>query len=110
MIQLKIGIKLLELLWNITNAFVHFFIRHEFLSQYFDGSSGAIFKKAKRSLTNSFDQLLKRKTKEESEMPPTGFHQTSLPPRVGQVSVGKLFIRTQLAYKFLFCIILFTGK
>ena len=40
--------------------------RHEFLSQYFDRGSGAIFKKAKRSLTNSFDQLLKRKTVDES--------------------------------------------
>lgn len=39
--------------------------RHEFLSQYFDRGSGAIFKKAKRSLTNSFDQLLKRKTTDE---------------------------------------------
>ncbi|XP_049839541.1 TBC1 domain family member 4 isoform X3 [Schistocerca gregaria] len=33
--------------------------RHEFLNQYLGGST--IFMKAKRSLTNSFDQLLKRK-------------------------------------------------
>ncbi|XP_075224583.1 PTB_TBC1D1_like and TBC domain-containing protein plx isoform X2 [Lycorma delicatula] len=34
--------------------------RHEFLNQYLGGSS-TIFMKAKRSLTSSFDQLLKRK-------------------------------------------------
>lgn len=33
--------------------------RHEFLSQYLGG--GAILMKAKRSITNSFDHLIKRK-------------------------------------------------
>lgn len=47
--------------------------RHEFLSQYFDGTSSGIFKKAKRSLSNSFDQLMKRKGKEDADSctPPT---------------------------------------
>ncbi|XP_039283914.1 TBC1 domain family member 1 isoform X3 [Nilaparvata lugens] len=35
--------------------------RHEFLNQYLGGSTSTIFMKAKRSLTSSFDQLLKRK-------------------------------------------------
>lgn len=65
--------------------------RHEFLSQYFDGSSGTIFKKAKRSLSNSFDQLLKRKTKEEMELASaqSTFHQTSLPNRIEQIENEK---------------------
>lgn len=33
--------------------------RHEFLNQYLGGST--IFMKAKRSLTSSFDQLMKRR-------------------------------------------------
>ncbi|XP_072158831.1 TBC1 domain family member 1 isoform X2 [Bemisia tabaci] len=43
--------------------------RHEFLNQYLGG--GTIFMKAKRSLTSSFDQLLKRNaTREEPHLPP----------------------------------------
>lgn len=38
--------------------------RHEFLNQYLGG--GAILLKAKRSLTQSFDQLLKKKGKDET--------------------------------------------
>ena len=65
------------------------------MSKYFDGSSGTIFNKAKRSLTNSFDQLLKRKTKEDMDRvsPQPAIHQTSLPPRMGghvEVDLGKL--------------------
>lgn len=36
-----------------------FLFRHEFLNQYLGGST--IFMKAKRSLTSSFDQLMKRR-------------------------------------------------
>ena len=48
--------------------------RHEFLNQYLDRGSGAIFQKAKRSLSNSFDQLLKRRSnpKEEATNGQTG--------------------------------------
>ena len=52
--------------YGITYNCLLFLCRSEFLSQYFDRGSGAMFQKAKRSLTNSFDQLLKRKNKEET--------------------------------------------
>lgn len=48
--------------------------RHEFLSHYLGGN--AIFMKAKRSLTSSFDQLLKRKGSRDD----MGHHSLSLPP------------------------------
>lgn len=37
--------------------------RHEFLNQYLGGST--IFMKAKRSLTSSFDQLMKRRSSKD---------------------------------------------
>lgn len=61
------------------------FNRHEFLSQYLGG--GAILMKAKRSITNSFDHLIKRKGRDgvgplmrETSLPQnsTTFHNVSL--------------------------------
>lgn len=40
-----------------------FLFRHEFLNQYLGGST--IFMKAKRSLTSSFDQLMKRRSSKD---------------------------------------------
>ena len=48
--------------WRYVLVFLH---RSEFLGHYFDRGSGAMFQKAKRSLTNSFDQLLKRKNNKD---------------------------------------------
>jgi len=63
MIQLKIG------LVNTINCTIYyiytvvFSFRHEFLNQYLGGST--IFMKAKRSLTSSFDQLMKRRSSKD---------------------------------------------
>ena len=53
-------IYLIKVYYSPVILFLYFILcRHEFLNHYLGG--GTIFMKAKRSLTNSFDQLLKRK-------------------------------------------------
>ncbi|KAI5734410.1 hypothetical protein M8J77_006140 [Diaphorina citri] len=56
---------------------LYFLHRHEFLNQYLGGST--IFMKAKRSLTSSFDQLLKRRNSRDDLGPHQMVKEISLP-------------------------------
>lgn len=53
--------------------------RSEFLNQYLGGAGNTLFTKAKRSLTNSFDHLLKRKASRDDFGGNGGIKELSLP-------------------------------
>lgn len=53
--------------------------RSEFLNQYLGGAGNTLFTKAKRSLTNSFDHLLKRKASRDDFGGAGGIKELSLP-------------------------------
>lgn len=61
--------------------------RHEFLNQYLGGST--IFMKAKRSLTSSFDQLMKRRSSKDDVGLMTAVKENSLPVNAS-VSINKV--------------------
>lgn len=79
MIQLKIGFeKNYYLKYFFLKSLLSFF-RHEFLNQYLGGST--IFMKAKRSLTSSFDQLMKRRSSKD-DTGTTATKENSLPNNI----------------------------
>ena len=61
-----------------------YFYRHEFLNHYLGG--GQIFQRAKRSLTSSFDQLLKRKASKDDFG--IANKENNFPSRSASVKVG----------------------
>lgn len=64
--------------------------RHEFLNQYLGGST--IFMKAKRSLTSSFDHLMKRRSSKDDIGIMTATKENSLPNSITFSKVIKYII------------------
>jgi hypothetical protein len=75
--------------YNIEMSLLLYFLhRHEFLNQYLGGST--IFMKAKRSLTSSFDQLLKRRNSRDDLGPHQMVKEISLPMNAALCKVRDL--------------------